>query len=620
MSDAKKSFRDFLAEDRVILLDGAMGTMLYTKGIYVNRCFDELNLSAPSVVADIHGEYLKAGSQVIETNTFGANRCKLAPHGFAENLEAINFQGAKIARQVAKNFGGEVYVAGSIGPLGIKIEPWGKTSVDEACEYFKEQAEALLAGGVDLFIIETFSDINEIHQAIRAVRSICDLPIIAQIKIGNDGNATYGTTPEVFTTNLDHWGVDIVGLNCGVGPKVMLDTIEVMAQFTDKKFSVQPTAGLPTSVEGRTMYLSSPEYFAEYCKRFIQHGVRLIGGCCGTNPGHIKAMAAAARALSGSERKIVVASRPAPKEKQAQVQAIPREKKSEFAAKMCRGEFVVSVEISPPRGCDPTRVIEAARYAKEHGIDSINIPDGPRATARMSPQALASIFQQRVGIETILHYCCRDRNLLGMQSDLLGAYALGLKNLLLITGDPPKLGDYPDATAVFDVDSIGLTNMVYRLNNGLDLGGNPIGMPTGFYIGVGANPGAIDLDLEIRRFEYKVEAGAEYAITQPVFDLALLERFLERIGHVRIPVLAGIWPLASLKNAEFMSNEVPGMTIPDHLLRRMRLAESAEKQREEGIKIAREALVAVKGMVQGVQISAPFGRMDIVTQVLDGIV
>ena len=616
----KPPFRELLNEDKIVIFDGAMGTMLYSKGIYINRCFDEMNLSAPSVIADIHSEYVKAGAQVIETNTFGANRCKLAPHGFDEKLEAINYQGAKLAAQVAKAAQHPVYVAGSIGPLGIKIEPWGKTSVDEACEFFKEQAEALLAGGVDLFVIETFSDINEIHQAIRAVKKICDLPILAQIKIGNDGNATYGTTPEVFTQNLDHWGADIIGLNCGVGPKIMLDTIETMSQFTKKKFIVQPIAGLPTSFEGRTMYLSSPEYFAEYAKRFIQHNVRIIGGCCGTTPAHIKAMVSAAKVFNTGERKISVVVKDSPKTAIARVEPIVQEKKSNFAAKICEKRFVVTVEISPPKGCDATKVLEAAKYARDNSIDAINIPDGPRATARMSPQALAGIFERTLGIETVLHYCCRDRNLLGMQSDLLGAYASGLKNVLLITGDPPKLGDYPDATAVFDVDSIGLTNMVKRLNSGMDLGGNPIGKPTGFFIGVGANPGAIDLNLEIRRFEYKVEAGAEYAITQPVFDIALLENFLKRIEHVRIPIIAGIWPLASLKNAEFMNNEVPGMAIPEHLMKRMRACDTTEKQREEGIKIAREALEAVKGMVQGVQISAPFGRIATVLEVINGIV
>jgi len=620
MSENKMSFRDVLNEDKVLIFDGAMGTMFYSKGIYINRCFDELNLSAPSLVTDVHAEYIKAGSNIIETNTFGANRCKLAPHCLAEKLEAINFQGARLASQIAKSAPHQVYVGGSMGPLGIKIEPWGKTSVDEACDYFTEQAQALLAGGVDCFVLETFSDINEVHQAIRAIKKLCDLPIIAQIRITDDGNATYGTTPEVFTQNLDMWGADILGLNCGVGPKIMLDTIEIMQNYTKKKFIVQPTAGLPTSVEGRTMYLSSPEYFAEYTKRFIQHSVKMIGGCCGTSPAHIKAMASAVKALSPSDRKISVVSRNFSKAEAIKVVPIAKEKKSTFAAKICEGKFVVSVEISPPRGCDVSRVVESAKFAKDNGIDSINIPDGPRATARMSPQALANIFEQRAGIETILHYCCRDRNLLGMQSDLLGAYALGLKNVLLITGDPPKLGDYPDATAVFDVDSIGLTNMVNRLNNGMDLGGNPIGSPTGFFIGVGANPGAIDLDLEIKRFEYKVEAGAEFAITQPVFDITLLENFLKRIKHVRIPVLAGIWPLASMKNAEFMNNEVPGMAIPDELMARMRSAETSEKQKEEGIKIAREALTRVKDMVEGAQISAPFGRVATVLEVIDGIV
>jgi len=622
MSETKPKFREFLNSDEIIVFDGAMGTMLYSKGVYINRCFDELNLSAPTMISDLHTEYIKAGAMVIETNTFGANRCKLAPHGLAEKLEAINFQGVKIAKNAAKANGDNVYVAGSMGPLGIKIEPWGKTSVDEAREIFKEQAEALLAGGVDLFVLETFSDINELHQAINAVKQICDLPIVAQLRISEDGNAIYGTSPEIFTHNLDIWGADVIGLNCGVGPKIMLETIEQMMQFTKKRLIVQPNAGKPASIDGRTMYLLSPEYFAEYGKRFIQSGVRMIGGCCGTTPAHIKAMGASVKMLAAAGRKITVAERKTGAEKKAEIKVIPIEQKSEFAKKLCSGKFVVSVEISPPRGCDPTRVIEAAKYAKEKKIDAINIPDGPRATARMSPQALACIFEKEAGIETILHYCCRDRNLLGMQSDLLGAYALGLKNVLIITGDPPKLGDYPDATAVFDVDSIGLTNMVYRLNNGLDLGNNPIGKPTGFLIAVGANPGAIDIEHELKRFWYKVDAGAEFAITQPVFDTMILEKFIARVRemNIKIPILAGIWPLASLKNAEFMNNEVPGMTIPEEIMQRMRAADTAEKQREEGIKIAREALMKVRNLVQGVQVSAPFGRIDTVLEVIDGII
>jgi homocysteine S-methyltransferase len=613
----KIDFRTYLSEN-IVVFDGAMGTMLYSKGVYINRCYEELNLSAPQLVHAIHRQYLNAGAHVLETNTFGANRFKLTPHGFGKKLEAINYQGVKLAREVA---GDEAYVAGSIGPLGIRIEPWGKTSVEEAEAAFAEQAVALLEGGVDLFVLETFYDVNEIHQAIKAIRKLTDKPIVAMMTINEEGNALYGTTPDVFTVKLDEWGADAIGLNCSVGPKAMYDTFEKIRSFTTKPMIAQPNAGAPKVIDGRMIYLCNPEYFGEYAKRFIQLGVRMLGGCCGTNPEHIKWVANAVRAHSPATRKFT----PTEKMKADQIETPPDLKivtlpeKSTFAARMAKKEFLISAELTPPKGCDPGKILEAARQLKDSGIHAINIPDGPRASARMSPMSLAILIEQQVGIETILHYCCRDRNILGIQSDLLGAAAIGLRNILCITGDPPKVGNYPEATAVFDIDAIGLTNVVYRLNHGLDLGGNAIGRPTGFLIGVGANPGAIDLDLEISRFRWKVDAGAEFAITQPVFDDQLLERFLEKIKDVRIPVLAGIWPLASLKNAEFMNNEVPGASVPEPIMERMRAAGSSEAQREEGIIIAREALAKVRRLVDGVQISVPFGRAETVLKVLEGL-
>lgn len=613
-----EDFRKFVDEN-LVAFDGAMGTMLYSRGVFINQVFEELNLSNPTLVQQIHQEYLAAGAMVLETNTFGANRFKLTPHGLAEKIETINFQGAKNARHVAD---GKAYVIGSIGPLGIRIEPWGKTSVEEAEAAFSEQAAGLLAGGVDGFILETFYDINEIRQAIRAVKKLCDKPVIASMTINEEGCALYGTTPDDFTPKLDEWGADIIGLNCSVGPKAMFEAIERMRKLTRKHLIVQPNAGMPRSIDGRMIYLCSPEYFGEYAKRFIQGGVRLIGGCCGTTPDHIKWVVREIKALQSPSRKTFhfPVAEPARVEQPAPaVAVVAQAEKSALARKILEKRFVVCAELTPPKGCDPANVIEAARALKEHGIDAINIPDGPRASARLSPMAMATLIEQQVGIETILHYCCRDRNILGIQSDLLGAYAIGLRNILCITGDPPKVGNYPEATAVFDIDSIGLTNVVHRLNHGRDLGGNPIGKPTGYFFGVGVNPGAIDLETEIRRFEWKVDAGAEFAVTQPVFDITLLERFLERIAHVRIPVIAGIWPLASLKNAEFMNNEVPGASVPEPLLQRMRAAPTTEAQRKEGIAIAREALAKVRPLVDGVQISVPFGRAQIVLKVLEGI-
>lgn len=608
-----QNFMDYIEND-VVIFDGAMGTRLYEKGVYINRVYDELNLSQSALIKEVHQEYLDAGAMVLETNTFGANRFKLEPHGLAEKLEVINFQAAKLAREVA---GDKAWVAGAIGPLGIRIEPWGKTSVQEAEDAFYEQAKGLLAGGVDLFILETFFDLNEMHQAIKAVRRLTDKPIIASMTINEDGNALYGTSVDVFTAKLDEWGADVIGLNCSVGPKTMFDAIEKMHGITSKPLIAQPNAGLPKVVEGRMIYLCNPEYFGEYARRFIQLGVRAVGGCCGTTPEHIKWVANAVRSLTPGGKKAISQILKSDVKTETEVALISQKDKSAFGEKLAAKKFIVTAELTPPKGCDADSVIVKAQQLKDIGIDAINIPDGPRASARLSPLALALLIEKKVGIETILHYCCRDRNILGIQSDLLGAYALGLRNILAITGDPPKVGNYPQATAVFDIDSIGLVNIVNRLNHGRDLGNNPIGRPTGFVCGVGANPGAIDLDLEVRRFEWKVDAGAEYAITQPVFDVDLLERFLEKIKHVRIPIFAGIWPLTGLKNAEFMNNEVPGAAVPEEIMERLRKANSIEAQREEGIMIAREALERVKNLVDGVQLSVPFGRVENIVKIID---
>jgi methionine synthase I (cobalamin-dependent)/5,10-methylenetetrahydrofolate reductase len=601
----------------VLLCDGAMGTMLYSKGAYLNCCFDELNLTNPDLVAEVHRAYIDAGADIIETNTFGANRYKLRGFGLEAKVADVNRSGALIARA---EVGSESLVAGSIGPLGVKIEPWGHLSVAEAQGAFSEQAQALVEGGVDFLILETFSDLNEVHQAIKAIQGLDqDAIIVAQMTIEDDGNSLYGTTPEVFTGKLEEWGARVVGVNCSVGPAHMLECIEKMAEVTELPLSAMPNAGVPREVEGRNIYLCSPEYMAEYAKRFILSGVKIVGGCCGTTPAHTKAMRAAIRALQPPRRKVAHVTALA--EPRAAHERVALGDKSGLGRKLADGAFVVSVEVVPPRGPDPSAAVETAKSLRQRGIDCVNIPDGPRASARMSSMILACILIDRAEMEPLLHYTCRDRNLLGMQSDLLGMYAQGIRNLLIITGDPPKLGDYPDATAIFDVDSVGLTGMVACLNKGTDIGGRRLSPPTSFLVGVGANPGAINLDHEVSRFEAKVEAGAEFAITQPVFDLALLEAFLKRIDRCRIPVLAGIWPLASLRNAEFMHNEVPGASVPEKTMERMRKAQGAgpDAARKEGIGIARETLIAVRGMVQGVQISPPLGKYDIVAEVLEAL-
>ena len=606
-----ENFRTSLESDQIHVFDGAMGTMLYARGVYINRSYDELNLTNPDLVREVLEEYVRAGADIVETNTYGANAPKLQAYGLESNLREINIAAARIARDAASE---RAYVAGAIGPLGLRIEPYGPTSFEEAKDLFKQQAEALLEGGVDLFALETFSDISEIRQAIRAVRELSDIPIVAQMTILPDGNTSFGTTPEVFTARLDEWGADVIGLNCGVGPAIVLTAIEKMRDLTNKKLSAQPNAGLPRDVQGRQFYMCSPEYMAKFAKRLIQAGVKLIGGCCGTTPAHIKLISDAVRAIS-PRRQGVVQSVPALAHvtdlMPADIQFVPPEERSHWSRKITNGEFVTSVEVLPPKGCDPHKTLESIRLLKEAGVDGVNIPDGPRAQTRMGAQATALLVEREIGIEAVLHYCCRDRNLLGMMSDLLGAAALGLRNLLLITGDPPKMGPYPDATAVFDIDAIGLTNMVNKLNHGLDLGNNPIGQPTAFCIGVGVNPGAINLEEEVRRFEYKVEAGAQYAITQPVFDTDQLRDFLKLIEHVRIPIVAGIWPLVSYRNAEFLHNEVPGVRVTPSIMERMRIASEIGKEaaRDEGLKIARESLVEVRDLIQGVQVSAPFGNV-----------
>lgn len=601
-------------KDNVLLFDGAFGTMLYAHGIFINRCYDELNLSMPHLIKQIHTEYVEAGADCIETNTFGANQFKLESHGFKDKLSAINYEGARLAREAA---GSDVLVAGSIGPLGIKLEPWGPTSMEEAKAAFKEQAQALKNGGVDLFILETFTNLGCIQQAIHAIRETCDLPIIASMTVGDDGNLIYGSSPEAFTRKLDRWDVDVIGLNCSVGPHYMLQALEKMMKLTEKPVSAIPNAGMPRIIEGRNIYLSSSEYMAEYARRFIQVGVKIVGGCCGTTPEHIKTMRSAITSIIPHRRPSTIdLELKTEKETDKKAEPIPIAEKSRLGQKIAAGEFVTSVEITPPRGCDPTKILESAKRLKENNVDAINVPDGPRALTRMSAQHLSCLIEKQVGIETVLHYTCRDRNLLGMMSDMLGLYAVGIRNLLLVTGDPPKMGDFPDATAVFDVDAIGLTNMVNHLNHGIDLGGNRIGKPTGYLVGVGLNPTAIDPEEEINRFEWKVKAGAEFAITQPVFDVGKLLAFLERIKHVRIPIIAGVWPLVSLRNAEFMNNEVPGVSVPDEVLERMRTTKSKEEALNEGITIAKEMVRQVKDRVEGIQVSAPFGKIKHALSVL----
>lgn len=590
-----------------------MGTLLLSKGIFIDRCYDELNLSQPDLIRGIHQEYLQAGAEVIETNTFGANSFRLSRHGCVDKLAEINRRGARLAREAAKSF--DALIAGAVGPLGIRIEPLGKIALSEAREAFREQIAALNDEGVDLIVLETFGYLEELHQAILAAREVNPkLPVVAQVTIDEDGNCLDGSSPEHYGPQLEGWGANVVGINCSVGPVPVLDALERVHAVTQVPLSAQPNAGMPRSVDGRTIFLSSPEYMANYVPQFIDIGVRLVGGCCGTTPRHIHEMKGRLKGKSTPTAKVAGK----PEVKVRPVEPPPMRERSQLGRRIADGEFVVMVEIVPPKGTDGTREIEGSRYLKSVGVDAVNIPDSPRASARLSNQALCLLVAQQVGIEPVLHYTCRDRNVLGIQSDLLGASALGIRNLICITGDPPKMGDYPDATAVFDVDAIGLVNIVHNLNHGLDIGSNPIGSGTKFVIGVGANPGVPNIDEEIRRFEYKVQAGAEYVVTQPVFDLRLLEDFLRRIEHCHIPVVAGIWPLVSARNAEFMKNELR-VSVPDEILARMSRAATAEAARAEGVAIARDMLAAARDMVQGAQISAPLGRYSSAVDVMEAL-
>ncbi len=605
------TLRELIADGRAHVFDGAMGTMLYGRGVFLNVCYDELVLRQPDIIRDIHREYVKAGAELLETNTFGANPRKLAQYGLGADTEKINRAAAELARSAS---GGRAAIVGAIGPLGIRVEPFGETSLEEAKADFLRQVRGLLDGGVDGFILETFSDVDELRAAFEAVRAMSDLPVVAQMTIGNDGRTHYGTAPTVFGPLLQEMGADVIGVNCSVGPQGILEAVEQLAEVVSRPISAQPNAGLPRDVGDRKIYMASAEYMGDYAKRIVEAGARFVGGCCGTSPEHIKSIASFVHSVAPRHLSVSVTSElPSPG-----VEPIPLADRSLYGGKLARREFITTVEIVPPKGVDPIPMFEQCRALKAAGVDAVNVPDGPRAQSRMGALLSGIMIEREVGLEAVVHYACRDRNLLGMLSDLLGAAAAGLRNLLLVTGDPPKMGPYPEATAVFDIDAIGLTNLVARLNRGLDPGNNPIGQPTRFVIGVGVNPAAPDLERELRRLQWKVEAGAEFAITQPVFDLDQLDRFLKQVEAFRLPIIGGIWPLVSLRNAEFLANEVPGVTVPAEILQRMRRASALGREQGLacGVEIAREMLAAARSRLAGAQVSAPLGRVPVALEVL----
>lgn len=603
--------------DRPLLADGAMGTVLESRGIFTNRSFDELNLSDPNLIVSVHEEYLLAGAEILETNTFGANRFRLSRHGLGAKVEEINAAGVRLARQAVARLkekqAGEAWVSGAVGPLGVRLEPLGKTGLDEARTAFAEQIGVLRKNGVDLLIVETMPALNEAREALEAARAVApDLPVLVMVTVDDEGECLDGASAAQAAAWLTEWGADAVGVNCSTGPATVLTAIEEMRSATNLPLVAMPNAGMPRAIEGRNIYLCSPEYMASFARKAIAAGAQMVGGCCGTTPNHIRAMRQAVRAI---EEQAHVAGNEAAPAVSKETPPAPLAQRSRLGSLIAGGKFITMVEFVPPRGIDCAKEIEGATLMARLGVDAIDVYDAAQASARMSGESLCIQIQQHTGIETILHYTCRDRNLLSIQSDLLGASSIGLRNILCVTGDPPKQGNYPDASAVFDVDSIGLVNIARRLNHGLDIGSNSIGASTNFTIGVAANPGVPDLENELKRLAYKVEAGAEYVITQAVFDLHLLEEFMERIRDLRIPAIAGIWPLTSLRNAEYMKNDLR-VAMPEEIMLRMAQANTPDAARAEGIKIAQEMLAAVRPLVQGVQVSAPFGNYEAAAEVV----
>jgi methionine synthase I (cobalamin-dependent)/5,10-methylenetetrahydrofolate reductase len=603
----------------VLLADGAMGTLLYERGIPFDRSFDLLNLTDPGIVQGIHRDYIRAGAELIETNTFGANHYRLAAHGATQSARLVARAGAQIARNAREEVGEAVFVAGAIGPLGKPVAPLGTITREEAFDAFREQVEGLVEGGVDLLIVETQTDLAEAAIAIDAVRNVTSLPLVVQFTFTEDGRTLYGAYPEDVVHAVEGKPVDVLGANCSVGPQTLLEILQRLARRSKLPLSVMPNAGLPRFVHGRFVYLSSPEYLADYATQFAAAGAKLVGGCCGTTPVHVRKMRDALQALrAGSAHSVEVLTSPAPPlAAESAVPAVDPASRTKLAGKLARKEFVVSVEVDPPRGARPKKMIEGAQFLSHAGVDVINVADSPMARVRMSSIALASMIQHQVGIETILHFTCRDRNLMGIQSDLMGAHALGIRNILALTGDPPRAGDYPNATAVFDVNSVGLIGILKRLNAGTDLGGNSIGEPTTFVIGCAVNPTAEGFDEELDRFAKKLEAGAEFAMTQPLYELETLMRFLDRIGKLRVPVLLGLLPLQSHRHAEFLHNEVPGINIPDHARAAMR--DAGEKGIEVGIEMCRKLLLEARGLVEGAYLMPSFGRYEVVARVAEAV-
>ena len=608
------TLRDLIGDGRAHVVDGAMGTMLYGRGVFVNVCYDELNLQEPEMVREVHEEYVHAGAEILETNTFGANPVKLSGFGLDGRTEAINRAGGELARAAAA---GRASVGGAVGPLGIRIEPWGATAFEEAVDFFRRQVDGLLEGGVDGFCLETFSDLSELEAAFRAVRSLTDLPVLAQVTIGENGLTPGGTTMETAGAAMAAWGVEVAGINCSVGPAIMLDAVERLAASSGLPASAQPNAGLPRVVENRQIYMASPEYMGQYARRLIAVGARFVGGCCGTTPSHVRRIRD--HVASVQPARVSVSARAEPAELPGRAEA-PLGERSAWGRKLATGQFVTTVQVAAPRGWRMDETTRRARELARDGVDAVFVVAGARGQAHMDALTTAVLLGARAGIEPLVRYTCRDRDMHGMISDLLGASAAGIRNLLIVSGESTSLGPYADSTAISDIDSIGLVNVVQRLNRGLDAGGNDIGAPTELVAGVALDQAAVDQALELSRFAWKVDAGADFAVTRPIFDPERLEDFLER-ADTGIPVIATLLPLASLRNAEFMANEVPGVEVPERIVRRMRTAErrSPAHARAEGLAIAREAFAGVRHLVRGVRIRLPDDDLTRVPELLGSL-
>jgi methionine synthase / methylenetetrahydrofolate reductase(NADPH) len=602
-----------------LLCDGAMGTMLYARGVSLDACFDVLNLNNPRLVQAIHADYIAAGADLIETNTFGANRFKLALHGLAGQVREINGRGVRVARDARESTGRDVLVLGSIGPLGKYLAPLGNVTAEEARAAFREQAEGLLEGGVDAFIVETISDLAEIAHAIEAIRSITDLPVIAQMAFTDEAVTFTGRSPAEVARTLRALGVQALGANCSVGSSTLYGVLEQMVPAAaGLPLAIQPNAGLPSRVGERLIYLSSPAYMAEYATRMVDAGARIVGGCCGTTPQHIAAMrealdrsAAVPRRPAAAARRIIVPETPESPGLRPSLAATPLQRRLEA------GEFVVTVELDPPRGHTVEKLVQGAKLLRERGVDIVDINDGSLGRVRMAVLPTGLLVRDATGLDINMHFTCRDRNLMGIQGDLLGAHALDVRNILAMTGDPPRAGDYANATAVFDVDGVGLMEILRRMNEGQDATGSSIGEPTSFYVGAALNPAAEDVAREVERFKRKVRAGASWIQTQPVYDLAQLDRFLDVAGGSPVPVLVGILPLHSARHAEFLHNEVPGITIPEDVRRRLR--EAGDGALRVGIEMAQELVRTVRTRYAGAYLMPSFGRFEVVAEILDAL-